>query len=224
VLVSGCFNVPAPPPVVPPFRLQPTGAGFETAPSGRPIRFYEGARNDGWVRVASLSARVFGSDGRRVGRLRPDSDGFAIERRDASVACRATVAATVVDLNCDDAGVWRVEVDAAGAIAMTRPVGGVVSVVGSRDAATAVLESGDRIEVSRTGPDYAISAGPWRRSALDARELTDARSLVLHTAVRSSTAEELVPTELIAASVLWAAETLLRPQPVAAEATEGSAH
>lgn len=220
--MSGCFNVPAPPPAVPPFRLALTGAGFEASPAGRPLRFYEGARNDGWIRLASLSARAFGSDGRRVGRLRPGADGFSVDSREGMQVCSANVDASAVEVACDNIGTWRVAIGSDGMLALLLPDQSVVQVDGDADHATAQVAGGDRVEVTRTGADYAIAFGPWRRSALDARELTDSRSLAVHAIVRAGETSDDISGELVAASVLWATETLLRADREAAAAAEGS--
>lgn len=199
--LAGCeAMVPPPASVVPPFQVTETGAGFSPGTVGSPVRFLEGERADGSLRIATRSVRVYSASGARLGRVRAASAGFVLERRDGTDVCSFEFGDAADVMRCGTSE-WRIlDSEESGAIVLIAPDGQRVRVEGGLDAAHAALASGVRVEAARDGSRVSIAAGPWQRTAIDVAQALDARGVVLREVVRSSTETD---AELLAAGVAW---------------------
>lgn len=225
--LAGCQPAPpsTPPTEPPPFRVEQTGPGLEIDNPGRKLRWTEGDRDVGSLRLSRLGVRVFDAQEVRHGRLRPDAGAYVVEGREGNDLCSVQLnEGSGAVLDCAERG--RIELSVVDGPRVLVAIDGlnVGLAEGSGQGATFGPVGAPSVRVVQQGPEYAVEAGPWRRT------LNDPVGAVAPMAVALSQVH--LPGDnvsqdaaLLRAALLWAADRLLAGQngpPSAAGAAAGS--
>jgi hypothetical protein len=148
-----------------PFREQPVGPGLERAAGGRLVEVLdESGETLARARFSHTSARFYGEDAARIGRLRPDSEQWAVIDRTERLVCTARLDLAEFSLECGDTRFAGVRGD--GEVTLTRDGRSLLRVTATAEQVEVQAAAGQGVRCDRGGSVEGSTAAASLRTGV----------------------------------------------------------